>query len=83
MWLVDVFLTSFKIHLDLIYTVSGPNKHSQDALDLKLMLFNVIDICNCKATLRHCLSRNHENKRIFTETVLKFMIKLNDQITDD
>ncbi len=54
MWSV-VFLTSFKVHLDIIYTVSGPNKHSQDALDLNSCYFNVISICNGKATHRHCV----------------------------
>ncbi len=34
----------FKVHLDIIYTVSGPNKHSQDALDLNSCYCNVIRV---------------------------------------
>ncbi len=37
MWSVDIFSTSFKVNLDIIYTVSGPNKHSQDALNLNVI----------------------------------------------
>ncbi len=48
MWLVDIFLTSFKVNLDKIYTVSGPNIHSQYALYLNSCFFKVIYICNCK-----------------------------------
>ncbi len=55
MWLVVIFLISFKVNLDLIYTVSGPNKHSQDALDLNSCYVKVISIRNCKATHRHCV----------------------------
>ncbi len=79
MWLVVIFLTSFKVHIDIIYTVSGPNKHSQDALDLNSCYFKVIYIYNCKATHRHC-----PKIMKIKESALKQHWRLWDnQITDD